>query len=176
LSFPDGYKIEPLGDHDRDAFDCGKDALNRYLKIQASQDRKRDLARCYVLVHQDQPKRILGYYTLSSAAVKSEALPTDHRLPYKEIPALILGRLARDLSQRGNGNGSRLLEHVLRECERLAEKIGIHLLIVDALDEEAFAYYRSWAFAPLEGMRLFLTVKDIRATLNAIEKPGKKLR
>jgi GNAT superfamily N-acetyltransferase len=176
LSFPDGYSIEPLGDHDREAFECGKDVLNRYLKVQASQDRKRDLARCYVLIHEDQPERILGYYTLSSAAVKSESLPTDNRLPYKEIPALILGRLARDLSQRGNGNGSKLLEHVLRECERLAEKIGIHLLIVDALDEEAFAYYRSWAFAPLEGMRLFLTVKDIRATLKALEKPGQKSR
>lgn len=176
MSFPDGYNIEALSDHDREAFDCGKDALNRYLKIQANQDRKRDLTRCYVLVHEDQPKRILGYYTLSSAAVKSEALPTDHRLPYKEIPALILGRLARDVSQRGNGNGSRLLVCVLRECERLAEKIGIHLLIVDALDEEAFAYYRSWAFAPLEEMRLFLTVKDIRATLNAFEKPEQKPR
>jgi predicted GNAT family N-acyltransferase len=169
LSLPDGYRIEPLTDHDRETFVCGKDTLDRYLKNQASQDRKRDLARCFVLVHENQPKRILGYYTLSSAAIKSDTLPEGHRLPYKEIPALILGRLARDVSQRGTGMGSQLMEHVLRECERVAKEIGVHLLIVDALDDEAFAYYQAWSFEPLEGMRLFLTIKDIRATLRALE-------
>ena len=168
MKWPPGYRVEPLDLQDRTVFSCGKPSLDRYLKTQVGQDRKRDLTRCYVLIHADNPQRILAYYTLSSAAVHSSTLPEGHRLPYTEVPCLLLGRLARDESVRGSGLGRGLLLHVLSEIARLAEEVGIFALLVDALDEEATLYYQSWDFTPLEGNRLFLTVKDIRATLRAL--------
>jgi hypothetical protein len=44
-------RIEPLsGDHDRLQFVSGSDALDRYLRDQASQDIKRRIATCFVAV------------------------------------------------------------------------------------------------------------------------------
>jgi GNAT superfamily N-acetyltransferase len=168
LSLPSGYFLEPLGDHDREGFSCGKEPLDRYLKTQASQDRKRDLARCYVLVRAAEPRYILAYYTLSTTAVDTASLPDVTKLPYRETPCLLLGRLARDLSVRGTGLGSILLEEVFREVLRLADQVGVYALVVDALDDEAYAYYQKVGFQPLEGDRLFFTVKDIRATLRVL--------
>lgn len=169
MKWPEGYRVEPLAAHDRSLFSCGKPTLDHYLKTQVGQDRKRDLARCFVLVHFGAPLEILGFYTLSSASVKSSTLPSPTRLPYTEVPCLLLGRLARDQSVRGTGLGRGLLLHVLFETARLASEMGIYALLVDALDDEAAQYYQKWDFTVLEGNRLFLTMKDIRATLHSLE-------
>lgn len=174
MSLPAGYRVEPLSDHDRNDFACGKDILDQYLHTQAGQDRKRDLARCYVLTHEDDPKHILGYYTLSTASIAREQLPEGARLPYPEVPCVLLGRLARDLRTRGQGIGDLMMAHILSETARIADEVGVHALLVDALDEQATAYYEGWDFTPLSGNRLFVTVKAIRATLRELEKPGKK--
>lgn len=43
------FQIAPLsGDHDRTAFSCGSEALDRYFREQASQDIKRRVATCFV--------------------------------------------------------------------------------------------------------------------------------
>ncbi len=173
MSLPTGYRIEPLGDHDRKSFSCGEETLDQYLHTQVGQDRKRDLARCYVLMQGDNPKRILGYYTLSTASIVREEVPEGARLPYTEIPCLLLGRLARDLSTRGQGIGDVMMAHILRETERIADEVGVHALIVDALNEQAATYYTNWGFTPLAGDRLYATVKSIRATLRELEKPAK---
>ena len=173
MSLPAGYRIEPLGDHDRKGFLCGEETLDQYLHTQVGQDRKRDLARCYVLTFENNPKRILGYYTLSTASIEREQLPESNRLPYPEIPCLLLGRLARDLSARGQGIGDVMMAHILSETERIADEVGVHALIVDALNEHAATYYTNWGFAPLAGDRLYATVKSIRATLRELENPAK---
>ena len=39
--------------HDRAKFDCGEPSLNRYFREQASQEIKRKVAGCWILVSQD---------------------------------------------------------------------------------------------------------------------------
>jgi len=57
--------IEPLArHHNRAAFSCGNEALDRYLKEIARQDARRHVAAPFVLIEQSSPKTILGYYTL----------------------------------------------------------------------------------------------------------------
>jgi hypothetical protein len=56
-----GFIIEPLGAHDRSAFSCGSPALDRYLREQASQDVKRLMASCFVVV-ETETNEIAGYY------------------------------------------------------------------------------------------------------------------
>lgn len=36
------YRVEPLGDHDRAAFSCGKPSLDRYIREIAGQDQRED--------------------------------------------------------------------------------------------------------------------------------------
>ena len=73
------YYVEPLGDHNRAAFSCGQPSLDRYIREIAGQDLRQDLSRCRVLVHESEPVRILGYYTLSNSSIVPQAGPPSTR-------------------------------------------------------------------------------------------------
>ncbi|MBF0345856.1 MAG: hypothetical protein HQL06_16710 [Nitrospirae bacterium] len=103
--------IEPLGKrHNRAAFDCGIEALNRYISKQAAQDTKKKITATFVLVG-DTSATIIGYYSLSSTSVNVGELP-EHiavKLPrYPLIPATLIGRLAVDCNYQGKGYGALL--------------------------------------------------------------------
>jgi hypothetical protein len=88
--------------HDRAGFDCGVEALNRYLKNLAAQHRIKGIATTFVLVDSDQPTKILVYYSLSAATLLFEQLTDADRegLPTYPIPAVRIGRLAASVSAR----------------------------------------------------------------------------
>jgi hypothetical protein len=53
--------VEPLGrQHERTAFHCGSDALDRYLKQQARQDADKRVAAPFVAIRSPDT-RVLGY-------------------------------------------------------------------------------------------------------------------
>ena len=59
----DPFRIEPLGrQHQRDDFQCGHDALDRYLRQQARQEADKHMTAPIVLVQGDHPS-VLGYYS-----------------------------------------------------------------------------------------------------------------
>ena len=60
--------------HDRKAFDCGNEDLNRYLREQARQDTKKRVAASFVFTQPGSPA-VLGFYTLSASIIPVEALP-----------------------------------------------------------------------------------------------------
>ena len=60
--------------HNRAAFSCGNEQLDRYLHDLATQDKKRNIAIPYVLVDREREK-IMGYYTLSMSSINLESLP-----------------------------------------------------------------------------------------------------
>jgi len=119
------------------------------------QDERLDLTRCFVLVHEDEPERILGYCTLSAVSIVPRRAPGGLAKirRYSEIGALLLGRFAIDRRFQGRGLGRKLLLHVLFRVASLSEEAGFALLLVDPLDEEAEAFYRKFGFAPLPGER-----------------------
>src|SRR3989304_1097966 len=97
--------------HDRRSFHCGVEPLDRYLRLQAGQDQRRNVAVCFVLSDPARSK-ISGYYTLSAFSVVGEELPDVLRkkLPkYGQVPCTLLGRLAVDLEYRGRGLGGHLM-------------------------------------------------------------------
>ncbi|MGA7982320.1 MAG: GNAT family N-acetyltransferase [Chromatiaceae bacterium] len=53
--------------HDRTAFDSGSEPLDRYFRLQVSQDIRRRVTVCFVALTPEQ--RIAGYYTLASASL-----------------------------------------------------------------------------------------------------------
>lgn len=137
--------------HDRKSFDCGVDALNLYLQRVANQDQKRSLTKAYVLAN---GKRIVGYYTISAHSVVRDNLPDTMKLAsYKDIPFLLLGRLAVDKEFQGQGYGDALIFHAFKTTQSAAEKIGILGMIVDAKDEKAASYYEGFGFKRLNGTK-----------------------
>jgi len=155
-----GYVCEVMNrHHDRDSFDCGVPLLNHYLSHVASQDIRRKAAAVYVMVSEDQPKRIVGFYTLSATSIELSALPADiiKKLPrYPEIPAILIGRLARDLKYPGVG--SLLLADALIRSARVAREIAASFVVVDSKSDAATRFYEKFGFLSLPRLpqRMFL--------------------
>lgn len=160
------YSIEPLGKaHDRSAFSCGNEVLDRYLREQAGQDARRHAAAPFVLVEKNKTV-VLGYYTLSSFGIFLEDLPeaTAKKFPrYPLVPATLLGRLAVDENYKGKGLGELLLVDALKRSYEQAHVIGSAAVVVEALDEAAVAFYRHFDFLPFPNHphRLFLPMKTV---------------
>jgi GNAT superfamily N-acetyltransferase len=161
------WRIERLDHgHVREGFDCGKPSLNDFLHALASQYEKRNLGRTYVAL-QEGVQRVLGYYTLASGAIATVGMPAKQakKLPRHAVPVVLLARLAVDRSFHGRGVGGFLLRDALTRSLDLSEKLGIHAVVVDALDDEAKAFYERFGFLPLrdDEMRLFLPLSTIQS-------------
>ena len=141
------FEIRLLGKEDRSDFCCGSEPLDRYFKTQASQDVRRRVSVCYVALEK-ATGRIAGFYTLSAADVPVSDLPSDvaRRLPrYPSVPAARIGRLAIDQRFQGRRLGGALLLNAAMRA--LRSEIAVFVLVVDAKDDEAAAFYRHHGFS-----------------------------
>ena len=165
-----GITVEPLGrQHDRTAFHCGADALDRYLKQQARQDADKRVAAPFVAVNPPNT-RVLGYYTLSASVVTLTDLPDEltRKLPrYPQLPVTLLGRLAVDQSARVQRLGEHLLLDALHRSLTHADEIAAMAVVVDAKDENAAAFYRHYEFIPLQAQprRLYVPMRVVAQLL-----------
>ena len=134
--------------HDRERFACGEPTLDAYLRQQAAQHHRDGISTTHVLVDDADPACILGYYSLSAA----QLLLTDlqeadrKRLPTYPVPAIRMGRLAVSASEQGKGHGDYLLAHAVARSLGLREQLGVRVLLVDALHEDAARFYRAYGF------------------------------
>lgn len=149
--------------HDRKAFRCGIESLDRYLHRQAGQDSRRDVAAVYVL-EGEGGKEIKGYYTLSAYGVQSDTFPPEiqkHCPRYGIIPAYLLGRLAVDQRYQGQGLGQTLLVSALKHCVEHHQSIAAMVVVVDAINDDATRFYRHFNFQPFPETpdKLFITMK-----------------
>ncbi len=174
----DNYLIEPLGKHDRAAFSCGIEILDRYLKQQAGQDARKRVAAPFLLVEKSSGI-IAGYYTLSSTSIKFEELPIElsKKLPkYPIVPATLLGRLAVDKNYRQKGLGEMLLMDALYRSlkseiatiavvvdAKVKSEIATIAVVVDAKDDAGRSFYEHYDFIrfPDFSHRLFLKIETI---------------
>lgn len=145
-----GLRIERLepARHDRAGFDCGEPTLNRYLRELAGQHQRDGIATTHVLIDAADAPRVLGYCSLAAAQVNlADLQPADRkRLPHYPVPAVRVARLAVALTAQGNGYGSLLLGHAVNGSLQLRATLGARLLVVDALDTRAAAFYRAYGF------------------------------
>jgi len=151
--------------HQRDAFDCGVELLNRWFQEQVTQYEKRGLARTYVLVTEQDPT-VRGYYAIANHTVVYESLPQDQAkgLPQIDVPVVLLGQLAIDREVQGQQLGEFLLLDALRRAEYLAQKIGIRAVEVEAINTGARQFYEKYGFVSLQDdpCHLFLAMNTIR--------------
>lgn len=152
--------IEPLNkNHDRTKFSCATASLDRYLKIQASQDMKRRISRVFVATTEGS-NRVVGFYTLSSLSVAAKSLPTilARKLPRHPLPTALIGRLAVDSEWQGKGLGKSLLVDALSRMIAASHSVAIYAAIVDAQDDRAATYYEKFGFERFktQPLRLYL--------------------
>ena len=163
------FICEPLAtQHDRKAFTCGVPELDEYLRQRASQDMCRRVAAAFVIVPDDEPKRIAGFYTLSSASIVLGELPADivKKLPrYPAVPAVLIGRLARDV--RFPRVGKLLLLDALARSLRYSTEVAATVVLVDAKNEQAYAFFARYGFIEVAqtANRMFLPMKTVEKLL-----------
>jgi GNAT superfamily N-acetyltransferase len=160
-------RIEALASHhDRAGFSCGVPALDAYLKTQAGQDVQRKANGVFVLVEPVQPDRALGYYTLCATGLPPGDVPVAARkhIPrYPLVSAVLVERLAVCEARQGQGLGAVLLADAARRVHASASTIGASMMVVDALDEPAAAFYAAHGFVRLpESLRLVLPMEVIK--------------
>jgi hypothetical protein len=161
----DDLRVEPLGkDHDRAAFSSGSPPLDQYLKNQAGQAVEKKLAAVFVLT--PDSKTILGYFTLSSFVVKLADLPeaiAKKLTKMGEVPATLIGRLARSIDVKGEGMGEILLADALKKALLNSATVASWAVVVDAKEDKAIAFYKRYGFLafPATASRLFLPMKSI---------------
>ncbi len=155
--------------HDVDAFDSGKEPLDRFLQRHALINQKAGSAQTYVVCHSEQ--RVVGYYSLAVGAVEHADAPgrVGKGLARHPIPVMLLARLAIDRSEHRKGLGKALLKDALLRTAQAADIAGMRALLVHAKDDEARAWYEQFDFDPsaTDPYHLFLLMKDLRAILGA---------
>jgi predicted GNAT family N-acyltransferase len=124
-----------------------------------------------VAVYPPNPQ-VLGYYTLSAAAVDLAKIPAKMAkgLPrYPRVPITLLGRLAVDRGRQGMGLGELLLVDALQRSLAQTTEIGSVAVVVDALNREVAGFYTKYGFSRLtdNGDRLIMPMARIATAFGA---------
>ena len=128
-------------------------------------DFRRKANAVFVLVDVAVPDEVLGYFTLCAYGLSPGGVPENARkhLPrYPLVSATLLGRLAVARSRHGQGLGAMLLVRALRKAYENADVVGSSMVIVDAIDEKAAAFYTAHGFIRLpDSMRLVIPMQTV---------------
>ena len=156
------FRFETIGEeHDRARFHCGEEALDRYFQTQVTQDIRRRITNCFVMV-EVATGRVAAYYTLSAASIPFVDLPTEDtkRLPrYPTLPAVRIGRLAGDQRFQRRGFGELMLMNAVHRS--IHDAAAAFALLVDAKNDQAAVFYRRYGFRPVvEAHDFILTPRD----------------
>ena len=163
------FHIEKLQrSHDLDSFDCGREALNRFLIRYAFQNQQAGASQTYLAFADEE---VAGYYTLVVGQVEYSDAPErlTKGLARHPIPIMLLARLAVAISWQGKGLGSGLLKDAALRALQAADIAGIRAFAVHAKDDEAKSFYERFDFtaSPSDPYHLFRLLKDIRAVVKS---------
>jgi len=153
-------RIELLTDkHVCAAFCSGESWLDDWLVRMALQQQRKNYARTRVLLADEEPERILGYYALTPCQVDTEHMPAQRRLP-RRVGGILLARLAVDRAAQRKGFGEILLADAIETTRASIAAIGGIGLFADAVHERAAAFYHRYGFESFrdDPLRLFRAV------------------
>jgi GNAT superfamily N-acetyltransferase len=151
--------------HRLEAFSCGVESLDLWLKRFARTNQQSDLTTTYV-VH--RANSVTGYYSLTAGSVNREDATerVARGAPNHPIGIVLLARLAVHESEKGMGLGRALLKDALKRAVSAADIVAVRAVLVHALNDEARRFYLRFDFepAPVHPLHLMLLMKDIRAS------------
>lgn len=132
--------------HDLTEFCCGNDILDRWLLNTALKNQIKGASTTYVACKQ-ATNVVVGYFCLSAASIVRFDAPTNiSRNQPDPIPATLLGRLAVDQQHKKTGIGRNLFVEAYKISSEAASLIGIRVLLVHAIDDEAKIFWTRLGF------------------------------
>jgi GNAT superfamily N-acetyltransferase len=152
--------------HNVEGFDCGQEALNRFLIRYALQNQQAGASQTYLALSADE---VIGFYTLVVGQVDYADAPArlTKGLARHPVPIMLLARLATAVAWHGKGIGSGLLKDAMLRTLQAADIAGIRAFAVHAKDEQARAFYERFDLiaSPTDPFHLFILLKDVRVAL-----------
>ena len=141
--------------------------MNEFLKRHALASQGGGSAKTFVTT--EGRRRVVGYYSLTAAALRHEDVPERVRKgqPQHPVPAILMARFAVDLSAQGKGLGGHLFRDALLRSLNITENLGVRTFAVDVKDDDARRFYQRFdmMFVPGKPDKLFLLLKDIKKLL-----------
>jgi GNAT superfamily N-acetyltransferase len=158
------YQSERLGSsHDVSGFRCGHEVLDVWLREHAATAQAKRTSVTYVWTRGDA--LVVAYYSLAPHLIENAELP--HRLGRgypRQIPAILLARLALAEELHSSGLGGVLLHDALTRAVAASQQVGGRYVVVDAIDDDAQRFYQHFGFtATPRPERLVRKVSDIEA-------------
>ena len=149
-------------EHNIGSFDCGVPSLNDWLTGQARRAQEAGSARTWVWTAPTD-NRVVAYFSTCPTQVLRAEVTGSMAGGYNTIPAFLLARLALDETLHGDGLGTHLLLDALERIVDAAGLAGGRLIVVDAIDEQAAAFYRHHGFQPVKDNPHRLVMKTATA-------------
>jgi len=154
-------------DHLIDEFDCGRPALDDWLRDMALANQRANYTRTFVV--RNASMQVKGYYALCAGILYRKDAPkplAKHGSP-SELPVALLARLAVHDDVKGKGLGRLLLAHALRTACLAARQVAFRAVVVDAIDEDAARFYKRLHFIEtrISPLKLALPIDDVLLSL-----------
>ncbi len=132
-------------------FQCEKPGYVDYVvkPEEALKQQGSNLTVTYVFWHKDTP---IGYVALATGSLNKAQLPTQvkEQKPYRHIPCLLLGQMARDTNYRKCGIGKIMVDFAISTARQIGEKVGCRYVILDA-ELDKVDLYRRYGFQEVPG-------------------------
>ena len=144
--------------HDLEAFACGDDSLDAWLRDRALKNQKLSATRTFAVTVKGESE-VIGYYGLSmSKIIRTDAPKSTQRNMPDHIPVILLGRLAIDKAWQGKGLGRFLTRHMIQTSLAASQSVAARMIVTKPIDENAFQFYQSVGFESLTGQEILLAI------------------
>lgn len=151
------YRVEPLGDHELSQFTCGNveldDWLHRHARTATGQD-----TRTSVLVDHARPGHGLLRRDAAPLATRRRTVAS-RSWGASADPGDPVGQAGPPLRGPGQALGAALLVHALETIVEAARRAGGRVVLVDVIDDNAYAFYEHHDFQPLPDQPRRLVMK-----------------
>jgi GNAT superfamily N-acetyltransferase len=150
------------GEHVLSGFDCGVPALNDWLARRALRNEFSGTSRTWVVVDVDS-NQVVAFYASSTASMLRTAAPRKMgRNQPEDMPAVLLARMAVDVSHQGQGVGAALLKHFMLKAVEVATSVGVRILLIHAKSDMAKEFYGRYGFveSPFDPLLLMMLLAD----------------
>ncbi|MGH3282818.1 MAG: GNAT family N-acetyltransferase [Trebonia sp.] len=146
-------------------FNCGNEVLDRWLHRHAATAQAKRTSVTYLWTTAEG--RAGAYYSLAPHLIENADLPRRlGRGDPRQIPAILLARLALSTELHGADLGGILLHDALSRAVAASQRAGGRYVVVDAIDNDACQFYEHYGFtATPRPDRLVRKVSDIEADI-----------
>lgn len=148
---------------DRSFFDSGAVELDEWLQKYAWQNLTANNAITYVTTLNDT---VVGFYAICASGISQAHAPKEFRKHRpRDIPCVLLARLAVDRRMQGKRIGRQLLRDAIARAITASESIGAACLLIHARDETARDFYLrnvDLLESPVDPLHLILPTKTAR--------------